>query len=351
MRKEAEALLYAGTVIPATPLCLDADRKFNEKAQRRLIRYYLNAGVGGLAVAVHTTQFEIRDPEVNLLKPVLRIAKEEASAFEAKTGKTVLLVAGVCGPIEQAVKEAELASSMGYDAALLSPGGLGAYDEDYLVERTAAVAKVLPVIGFYLQPSVGGRVFTYNYWERVCATENVVAVKTAGFDRYLTLDVVRAATFSPRKDKIALYTGNDDNIINDLITSFSFEKDGKTYKNRFVGGLLGHWACWTGTVVKLFAELKEAVKSDKLDAGWLTLAAQVTDANSAFFDTAHDFKGCIAGVHEVLRRQGLMEGIWCLNPKETLSPGQSEEIDRVWKMYPHLNDDVFVKEFLAAEAK
>ena len=319
MRKEAEALLYAGTVIPATPLCLDADRKFNEKAQRRLIRYYLNAGVGGLAVAVHTTQFEIRDPEVNLLKPVLRIAKEEASAFEAKTGKTVLLVAGVCGPIEQAVKEAELASSMGYDAALLSPGGLGAYDEDYLVERTAAVAKVLPVIGFYLQPSVGGRVFTYNYWERVCATENVVAVKTAGFDRYLTLDVVRAATFSPRKDKIALYTGNDDNIINDLITPFS--------------------------------ELKEAVKSDKLDARWLTLAAQVTDANSAFFDTAHDFKGCIAGVHEVLRRQGLMEGIWCLNPKETLSPGQSEEIDRVWKMYPHLNDDAFVKEFLAAEAK
>lgn len=351
MRKEAEALLYAGTVIPATPLCLDADRKFNEKAQRRLIRYYLNAGVGGLAVAVHTTQFEIRDPEVNLLKPVLRIAKEEASAFEAKTGKTVLLVAGVCGPIEQAVKEAELASSMGYDAALLSPGGLGAYDEDYLVERTAAVAKVLPVIGFYLQPSVGGRVFTYNYWERVCATENVVAVKTAGFDRYLTLDVVRAATFSPRKDKIALYTGNDDNIINDLITPFSFEKDGKTYKNRFVGGLLGHWACWTGTVVKLFAELKEAVKSDKLDTRWLTLAAQVTDANSAFFDTAHDFKGCIAGVHEVLRRQGLMEGIWCLNPKETLSPGQSEEIDRVWKMYPHLNDDAFVKEFLAAEAK
>lgn len=351
MRKEAEALLYAGTVIPATPLCLDADRKFNEKAQRRLIRYYLNAGVGGLAVAVHTTQFEIRDPEVNLLKPVLRIAKEEASAFEAKTGKTVLLVAGVCGPIEQAVKEAELASSMGYDAALLSPGGLGAYDEDYLVERTAAVAKVLPVIGFYLQPSVGGRVFTYNYWERVCATENVVAVKTAGFDRYLTLDVVRAATFSSRKDKIALYTGNDDNIINDLITPFSFEKDGKTYKNHFVGGLLGHWACWTGTVVKLFAELKEAVKSDKLDARWLTLAAQVTDANSAFFDTAHDFKGCIAGVHEVLRRQGLMEGIWCLNPKETLSPGQSEEIDRVWKMYPHLNDDAFVKEFLAAEAK
>ncbi|MGI5855624.1 MAG: dihydrodipicolinate synthase family protein [Candidatus Merdivicinus sp.] len=349
MRKEAEVLLYAGTVIPATPLCLDKNRKFNETAQRRLIRYYLKAGVGGLAVAVHTTQFEIRDPEVNLFEPVLRVAYEEAKAFEAATGKTIILVAGVCGPIEQAVREAGLAASIGYDAALLSPGGLGAYDEDYLVERTAAVAKVLPVIGFYLQPSVGGRVFTYRYWERVCETENVVAIKTAGFDRYLTLDVVRAVTFSSRKDKIALYTGNDDNIINDLITPFSFQKDGKTYENRFVGGLLGHWAVWTNTVVKIFEELKQAVQEEAMDTTWLTLAAQITDANSAFFDTANDFKGCIAGVHEVLRRQGLMEGIWCLNPEETLSPGQSEEIDRVWAMYPHLNDDAFVREFLAEE--
>ena len=349
MRKEAEVLLYAGTVIPATPLCLDKNRKFNETAQRRLIRYYLKAGVGGLAVAVHTTQFEIRDPEVNLFEPVLRVAYEEAKAFEAATGKTIILVAGVCGPIEQAVREAGLAASIGYDAALLSPGGLGAYDEDYLVERTAAVAKVLPVIGFYLQPSVGGRVFTYRYWERVCETENVVAIKTADFDRYLTLDVVRAVTFSSRKDKIALYTGNDDNIINDLITPFSFQKDGKTYENRFVGGLLGHWAVWTNTVVKIFEELKQAVQEEAMDTTWLTLAAQITDANSAFFDTANDFKGCIAGVHEVLRRQGLMEGIWCLNPEETLSPGQSEEIDRVWAMYPHLNDDAFVREFLAEE--
>lgn len=349
MRKEAEALLYAGTVIPATPLCLDKNRKFNETAQRRLIRYYLKAGVGGLAVAVHTTQFEIRDPEVNLFEPVLRVAYEEAKAFEAATGKTIILVAGVCGPIEQAIREAELAASIGYDAALLSPGGLSAYDEDYLVERTAAVAKILPVVGFYLQPSVGGRVFTYRYWERVCETDNVVAIKTAGFDRYLTLDVVRAVTFSSRKDKIALYTGNDDNIINDLITPFSFQKDGKTYENRFVGGLLGHWAVWTSTVVKIFEELKQAVQEEALDTTWLTLAAQITDANSAFFDTANDFKGCIAGVHEVLRRQGLMEGIWCLNPEETLSPGQSEEIDRVWAMYPHLNDDAFVKEFLAEE--
>ena len=349
MRKEAQALLSAGTVIPATPLCLDSNRNFNEKAQRRLIRYYLNAGVGGLAVAVHTTQFEIRDPKINLLEPVLRVAMEEARAFEAKTGKTIILVSGACGPTEQAVKEAKLAASLGYDAALLSPGGLGAYDEDYLVARTAAVAKEIPVVGFYLQPSVGGRVFSYNYWERVCETENVVAVKTAGFDRYLTLDVVRAATFSSRRDQIALYTGNDDNIINDLLTPFSFQKDGKTYENHFVGGLLGHWAVWTATVVKIFNELKLAVTEETLNKDWLTLAAQVTDANSAFFDTANDFKGCIAGVHEVLRRQGLMEGIWCLNPEETMSPGQSEEIDRVWKMYPHLNDDEFVKEFLASE--
>ena len=218
------------------------------------------------------------------------------------------------------------------------------------MQRTADVARVIPVIGFYLQPSVGGRVFTYNYWERICETDNVVAVKTAGFDRYLTLDVVRAATFSSRKDKIALYTGNDDNIVNDLITPFSFQKDGRTYENRFVGGLLGHWAVWTAAVVKMFHELKKAVAGDALDPSWLTLAAQITDANSAFFDTANNFKGCIAGVHEVLRRQGLMEGIWCLNPAETLSPGQSEEIDRVWSMYPHLNDDAFVKEFLAEEA-
>lgn len=350
MRNKARALLMAGTVIPAIPLCLDADRRFNEKAQQRLVRYYLSAGAGGLAVAVHTTQFEIRDPKIGLLEPVLRAAAEEARAFEAGTGKTVLLVAGACGPTEQAVEEARLAASLRYDAVLLSPGGLGGYDEDYLVARTAAVARVLPVIGFYLQPSVGGRVFSYHYWERISEIENLVAIKTAGFDRYLTLDVVRAVTFSSRREEVALYTGNDDNIIIDLLTPFSFEKDGRIYENRFAGGLLGHWAVWTGTVVKLFEALKEAAAGERLDPQWLTLAAQVTDANSAFFDTAHGFRGCIAGVHEVLRRQGLMEGIWCLNPQETLSPGQREEIDRVWKMYPHLNDDAFVRAFLASEA-
>lgn len=346
MRENALALLKAGTVIPATPLCLDAERKFDEKAQRRLIRYYLNAGVGGLAVAVHTTQFEIRKPEVNLLEPVLRVAYEEAKKFEEKTGRTIVLVAGACGPVEQAVSEAKLAASIGYDAALLSPGGLSAFDEDYLVERTKAVAAVLPVVGFYLQPSVGGRVFSYDYWHRVCETENVVAIKAAPFNRYLTLDVARAVAFSSRKDEIALYTGNDDSIITDLITPYVFEEQGERREVRFVGGLLGHWAVWTNTVVKIFERLKAEAVSGRVDPEWLTLAAQVTDCNSAFFDTAHNFAGCIAGVHEVLRRQGLMEGIWCLNPAETLSPGQAEEIDRVYRMYPHLNDDDFVKEFL-----
>ena len=349
MREQALALLKAGTVIPATPLCLDAERKFNEKAQRRLIRYYLNAGAGGLAVAVHTTQFEIRKPEIDLLEPVLRIAYEETKKFEAKTGKTVVLIAGVCGPAEQAVREAELARTVGYDAVLLSPGGLSAYDEDYLVERTAAVAAVIPVVGFYLQPSVGGRVFSYDYWRRVCETENVVAIKAAPFNRYLTCDVARAAAFSSRKDEIALYTGNDDSIITDLITPYVFEENGERREVRFVGGLLGHWAVWTNTVVKIFERLKAEAVSGSVSPEWLTLAAQVTDCNSAFFDTTHNFDGCIAGVHEVLRRQGLMKGIWCLDPEETLSPGQAEEIDRVYRMYPHLNDDAFAKEFLASD--
>ena len=346
MREKALTLLRSGTVIPAVPLCLDAERQFDEAAQRRLIRYYLHAGAGGLAVAVHTTQFEIRKPEINLLEPVLRAAYEEAKKFEAATGKTVILVAGACGPVGQAVREAKLASAIGYDAALLSPGGLAAFDEDYLVERTKAVAAVMPVVGFYLQPSVGGRVFSYDYWTRVCAIDNLVAIKAAPFNRYLTLDVARAVAFSPRKDEIALYTGNDDSIITDLITPYVFSDNGETREVRFVGGLLGHWAVWTHTVAGIFEQLKAEALGDCVSPDWLTLAAQVSDCNSAFFDTAHNFAGCIAGVHEVLRRQGLMKGIWCLNPAETLSPGQAEEIDRVYRMYPHLNDDDFVKEFL-----
>jgi hypothetical protein len=248
---------------------------------------------------------------------------------------------------EQAVKEAEIAKKYGYDAVLLSPGGLNSLSEDELVERTKAVAEIMPVIGFYLQSAVGGRAFSYNYWERICEIDNVVAIKAAPFNRYQTLDLVRAAALSSRSDKIALYTGNDDNIVLDLITKYKFNVNGKAYEKRFVGGLLGHWSVWAKTAVELFKMLNEAVEKNNITPEILSLAIEVTHTNAVFFDVANGFKGCIAGLHEVLRRQGILEGIWCLNPNETLSNGQSEEIDRVYKMYPHLNDDEFVKQNLA----
>ena len=341
--EKALKILHEGTVIPANPLALDENRKFDEHRQRALVRYYLDSGVGGLAVAVHTTQFEIRDPKHNLLETVLTVAIDESRKYEEATGKTIVMVAGVCGPKEQAVKEAKLAKSLGYDAVLLSPGGLNHLSEDEMIERTAAVAAEMPVIGFYLQNSVGGRKFSYNYWERVCAIDNVVAIKAAPFNRYYTFDVVRAAALSPRADEIALYTGNDDNIVIDLVSNYRFEVDGKVYEKRFIGGLLGHWSVWTKKAVELFEKCKALHGCDEIPADILKLANEVTDTNAAFFDTANGFKGCIAGLHEVLRRQGLMKGIWCLNPEETMSEGQLEEINRVYEMYPHLNDDEFVK--------
>ncbi len=344
---KALEILKAGTVIPATPLALTADRKFDEARQRTLMRYYLDAGAGGIATAVHTTQFEIREPEVNLFETVLKVVKDEIDKYEEKTGKVIVRVAGVCGKTEQAVCEAELAKSLGYDAVLVSPGGLGDLDEDELIERTKAIAKVMPVIGFYLQEKVGGRIFTYNYWEQIADIENVVAIKCASFNRYQTLDVIRAVALSKRCDDITLYTGNDDNIVIDLLTKFEFTApDGTVHKKEFMGGLLGHWTMWTKNVVDMYNMLMEAKKSDKIDAKLLTLAAQVTDANGVFFDAANNFAGCIPGVHEVLRRQGLMEGIWCLNEEETLSDGQAEEIDRIMRVYPHLTDDEFVKDNL-----
>lgn len=335
-------ILAEGTFIPAHPLALTSERKLDEKRQRMLTRYYLASGVGGLAIAVHTTQFEIRKPDVGLFEPVLRLAIEEIEAFEKKTGKTIVRIAGVCGPLNQAAQEARTALNLGYDAVLLSPGGLNSLTEEEMLARTRAVAKIIPIVGFYLQSSVGGRVFTYDYWQKFCEIENVVAIKSAPFNRYQTLDVVRAAALSSRADKIALYTGNDDNIVVDLLTKYRFTHEGRIYEKCIVGGLLGHWSVWTNTAVKMFEMLKEAALSETVSAELLTLAVEVTDANAAFFDTANGFKGCIAGLHEVLRRQKLMEGIWCLNEDETLSPGQMEEIDRVYRMYPHLNDDQFV---------
>lgn len=342
--EKALEILKKGTVIPATPLALDENRKFDEKQQRILMRYYLESGAGGIATAVHTTQFEIRKPEVNLFETVLKTVVDEIEKYEEQTGKTIVRVAGACGDAQQAVKEAKLAKEYGFDAILLSPGGLGHLSEEELVERTKAVASVMPVIGFYLQEKVGGRPFSYSYWEKICDIDNVVAIKCASFNRYQTLDVVRAAAFSRRSKEITLYTGNDDNIVIDLLTKYKFTaSDGSVVEKEFSGGLLGHWTLWTNNVVGLFERVMEAKKHDKIDAELLTLATQVTDANAAFFDTAHAFKGCIPGVHEVLRRQGLMKGTWCIDENEVLSEGQAEEIERVSKAYPWLTDDAFVK--------
>ena len=342
-REKAIDILKKGTVIPAIPLALNDDGSFNEHGQRVLCRYYLDAGVGGIAIAVHTTQFEIRDPKVNLFETVLKIASEEISKYEEKTGKTIVKVSGVCGPIEQTCKEAEIAKSLGFDAVLLSPGGLSDKDDNYLIERTKKVAEIMPVIGFYLQTACGGRVLSYDYWSQICEIKNVVAIKCASFNRYSTADVVRAVALSSRNADIGLYTGNDDNIVVDLLTKYKFEVDGKIIERGFDGGLLGHWSVWTKSVCDMFAKIKGA----KADDEWLTLAAQITDANAAVFDAANSFAGVIAGVHEILYRQGLMKSVRCINPDEKMSKGQSEEIDRVYRMYPHLNDDAFVKENLS----
>ena len=344
--EKALAILREGTVIPATTLALDENRQFDEARQRLLTRYYLEAGSGGVATAVHSTQFEIRLPQYNLFERVISTVVDEIRLYEEETGRTVVRVCGACGPVEQALREAKTARRLGFDAVLLSPGGLNALSEEEMLARTKAVAEVMPVIGFYLQTAVGGRVFSYDYWARLAEIEGVVAIKCASFNRYTTLDVVRAVTLSSRADQIALYTGNDDNIVIDLLTKYRFEKDGRTVENGFRGGLLGHWSIWTAKVVEMFRMLRDAEPTAEL----LTLAAQVTDCNSAFFDTAHNFRGCIAGMHEVLRRQGLIESICCLDPEETLSPGQAEEIDRVYAAYPHLNDDAFVREYLKRRA-
>jgi hypothetical protein len=337
-------LLHEGTVIPALPLALNADRKFDERRQRALVRYYMAAGAGGLAVAVHSTQFAIRDKDINLFEPVLRVAMEEMTSAEAP--QPFIKIGGICGPTEQAVQEAELLADLGYDLGLLSMGGLDQYSEAEVLERAKTVAEVIPLVGFYLQPSVGGRVYSYDFWKEFVNIPAVKAIKIAPFNRYFSQDVVRAVCSSPRRDDIALYTGNDDNIVVDLLTPFRFNIDGKLVEKRIVGGLLGHWAAWTKKAVELLDRIKEVRDQDQIPAELLQLGVEITDCNAAFFDPFHDFAGVIPGIHEVLRRQGLLEGIWCLDPEETLSPGQLEEIDRVYKAYPHLNDDDFVKENL-----
>lgn len=337
--------LKDGTVIPAHPLALNEDLKLDEIRQRLLTRYYIEAGAGGIAVGVHTTQFEIRDPEVNLLEPVLQLAAEEV--HEAKLTRPFIKIAGICGPTEQAVKEADLAVRYGYHFGLLSPGGLAHFSETELLDRAKLVAEIIPVFGFYLQPAVGGRVLSYNFWRSFVEIPNVHAIKVAAFNRYQTLEVVRAVCDSPRRDEIALYTGNDDNIVADLLTPYRFVVNGNTVEKKFVGGLLGHWAVWTRKAVDQLNEIKRCIENNYTGADdLLSLGTAVTDCNAAFFDAANQFKGCIPGIHEVLRRQGLLAGTWCLNPNEQLSPGQTAEIDRVYAAYSLLNDDEFVDQFL-----
>lgn len=318
--------LASGHVIPAHPLALTAQRHLDEARQRGLTQYYRASGAGGIAVGVHTTQFAIR--EHGLLESVLRLAREEWPADR-------LAIAGLCGPTAQALREAELAARLGYHAGLLSLAALAGATDAELVAHAREVSQVLPLVGFYLQPSVGGRVLSYDFWRRFLDIENVVAIKVAPFHRYRSLDVARALAASGRHGEISLYTGNDDNIINDLLTEYDFSG----VRIRYAGGLLGQWAVWTRKAVEILEDIKTLrAKDAPIPPELLTWNAQLTDANAAVFDVANEFAGCIAGVHEVLRRQGLLAGIWCLDPREGLGPGQQEELDRVLAAYPHLQD-------------
>ena len=336
--------LQRGLVIPACPLALNAARTLDERRQRALLRYYAAAGAGGIAVGVHTTQFAIREPRFGLFEPVLKLAAEEMARAGKPQGQPLLRIGGICGETRQATREAELLRDLGYHAGLLSLAAMKTAGEDQLVAHCRAVAAILPVVGFYLQPAVGGRVLPIGFWRRFAEIENVVAIKMAPFNRYQTLDVVRAVAEAGRDD-IALYTGNDDSIVMDLLMPYRINVQGRSVERRIVGGLLGHWAVWTRSAVELLHECHGTVESGgAAPAEMLRRAVEVTDSNAAFFDAANGFAGCIAGLHEVLRRQGLLEGTWCLDPHEGLSPGQQEEIDRVYRSYPHLNDDAFVAE-------
>jgi hypothetical protein len=341
-----ETALQRGQVIPACPLALTAERRLDERRQRALVRYYVAAGAGGLAVGVHTTQFAIRDPRHGLFEPLLRLAAEEMRRAEKRKDKPLVRIAGVCGRTAQAMAEALILRDCGFHAGLSSLAAMRDATEDELIAHCREVANVIPLIGFYLQPAVGGRVLPFSFWRRFMEIENVVALKIAPFSRYSTLDVVRAVVESGRDD-VALYTGNDDNIVMDLLTPFCFSKGDARVERRIVGGLLGHWAVWTRKAVELLDECHRLVAGGgAIPADMLRRQVEITDANAAIFDAANGFAGCIPGLHEVLRRQGLLEGIWCLDPGETLSTGQAREIDRVCRAYPHLRDDDFIRENL-----
>lgn len=346
MDPQIQAILRAGVVIPAHPLALNSKRQLDERRQRALTRYYCDAGAGGLAVAVHTTQFAIRDPKHGLLEPVLRLAIETIREHERRRHRRLAAIAGICGGTQQAEREAELARRLGYDAGLVSLGAMRDASTPALVAHCRAIAEIISVMGFYLQPAVGGRVLDFFFWREFLGIENVVAIKVAPFNRYQTLDVLRALASSGRGSEIALYTGNDDNIVADLLTAFEIRDRNRTVTLRMAGGLLGHWAVWTKRAVELLESIHECRKHPERTADLLSQSAEITDANAALFDARNNFAGSIAGLNEVLRRQGFLEGRWCLDPNEDLSPGQLQEIDRVCESYPHLNDDEFVSENL-----
>jgi len=336
------ALLRRGTVIPAHPLALDRSRRLDALRQRALTRYYLDAGAGGLAVGVHATQFAIR--EVGLYEPVLELAARTAREW---TQRPVALIAGLSGRADQACAEAQVALANGYHAGMLSLSPMKGASIDELIEHCATVAEQIPLIGFYLQTAVGGIALPVEFWRRFALIENVIAIKIAPFNRYRTLDVVRGVVAAGAQERVTLYTGNDDHIVLDLLAPFAVKRGDDEIRVRIRGGLLGHWSVWTHSAVEQLARIQRAVEAGPVDASLLALDSRVTDCNSAFFDVAHDFAGCISGCHEVLRRQGLLEGIWCLNPNETLSPGQAEEIDRVCREHADLADDAFVATHLA----
>ncbi|UCE30146.1 MAG: dihydrodipicolinate synthase family protein [Burkholderiales bacterium] len=331
------SILRQGAVIPAHPLALDASRRFDPVRQRALTRYYLDAGAGGLAVGVHGTQFAIRD--VGLYRPVLELAVQTVRQW---TERPVLMIAGLAGRTEQACAEARIARELGYHAGMLSMAAMRGADTDALIEHSEAVAREIPLVGFYLQTAVGGIALSSEFWQRFAQIRNVVAIKIAPFDRYRTLDVVRGVVAARAEDRVTLYTGNDDHIVLDLLVPWSVPRDGERVTVRVRGGLLGHWSVWTRGAVRLLERIHRAVDADRVDAELLSLDSRVTDCNSAVFDVANAFAGCIAGCHEVLRRQGLLAGTWCLDPDEGLSPGQAEAIDRVAREHPDLTDDAFV---------
>jgi hypothetical protein len=342
IQSEVRRLIAEGTVLPAHPLALDANRKLDVVHQRALTRYYIDAGAGGLAVGVHTTQFAIR--EVGLYRPVLELAADTASNW---TERPLAMVAGLAGPTRQAIAEADIARGIGYHAGLLSLAAMKSASEDEIIAHCEAVAREIPLVGFYLQPAVGGVILSANFWRRFAAIDNVVAIKIAPFNRYRTLDVLRGVSAAGALDRVTLYTGNDDHILLDLTLPFDLRDNGVTVRTHIRGGLLGHWSVWTQSAIRQFERCRAARNQPSVPADLLALDARVTDCNSAFFDVANNFHGCIAGCHEVLRRQGLMEGIWCLDPEEGLSPGQIKEIDRVYNEHADLSDDDFVAANLA----